>query len=142
MKKMNSNTAGQVGESSGWRRDVGEGERRGEGALTKWGLGSHCKDSGFYSECNGGHGAPEPRRGVIRVCSEVGKLAAVTEKELEGQRMETGAREETAVQIQARDEAAWPRRRLWKEVVRSGWILGIFRKIKSTGFSHGLGVIG
>lgn len=36
----------------------------------------------------------------------MGKLAAVIEKELEGQRMEMGAREETAVQIQARDDTA------------------------------------
>lgn len=71
------------------------------------GLGSHCKDSSFYSECNGGAtGTPEPRRGMIQVCSEVGKLAAVIEKELEGRRMETGAREETAVQSQARGDTA------------------------------------
>lgn len=70
----------------------------------------------------------------------MGKLAAVIEKELEGRRMETGAREETAVQSQAGDDTTCPKWQLCKEVVRSGWTLGVFWKIKSTGFSRGLGV--
>lgn len=64
MKKMHSNTAGQVGERSEWRRDVGKGERQGEGSLTKWALEVIARTLAFILSAMGGPRAPPSQGGA------------------------------------------------------------------------------
>lgn len=64
MKQMNSNTAGQVRERSEWRRDVGEGERWGEGPLTKWALEVTARTLAFILSAMGGSRALPSRGGA------------------------------------------------------------------------------